>query len=113
MRNMNKKTMYKYAKHKQVHGDMIQLLKTKQRSPKQNTDAQNTIHPGWSNAKHSGFLDACVEGDPHSPDLNVGRRWQLEVALIRGYQLISDLYQVITIKCFDVVHCIHTFWHEI
>ena len=35
-----------------------------------NTDAKNTIHPGWSNAKQSGFLDECVEGNPHSPDLN-------------------------------------------
>ena len=85
MRNMDNKTMYKYAKHiKQVHGEMIQLLKTKYRSLKQNTDAQNTIHPGWSNAKQSRFLDECVEGNPHSPDLKVERRWQLEVALIRG-----------------------------
>ena len=65
MGNMNKKTMHKYAK--QVHGDMIQLLKTKYRSLKRNTDAQNTIHPGWSNAKQFGLLDECVKGDPHSP----------------------------------------------
>ena len=46
---------------------MIQLLKTKYRSLKQNTDVQNTIHPGWSNAKQSGLLNECVKGDPHSP----------------------------------------------
>ena len=39
---------------------MIQLLKTKYRSLKQNTDSQNTIHPGWSDAKQSGLLDECA-----------------------------------------------------
>ena len=75
---------------------------------KQNTDAQNTLRPGWSNAKQSGFLDECVKGNPHifTPS-NFSKK--LDPPMVKPFRLKYLAYggqEVVATPSLNLNHCL-------